>query len=191
MDHIEWDLLSPLTPEIFAEKLCIELGLSGEAMPLVAHAVHEELMKHKKDAIEWGVIGGEREIGEDAAPRDKSGFGLVKDKTGLGLGWGRAPKDGRGPKLLRSVWRDWQEADEFRTKFEELTAEEVERREVERERASRYVSPVLYSVCVRMLISVFNFQAIETRNIKIPVYQEQTTVVLLCFILYLYYILIC
>ncbi|KAF5360633.1 hypothetical protein D9756_005002 [Leucocoprinus leucothites] len=140
MDHIEWDLLSPLTPEVFAQKLCIELGLSGEAIPLVAHAVHEELMKHKKDAIEWGVIGGEREIGgegDTAGPRDRSGFGLVKDKTGLGLGWGRAPKDGRGPKTLRSVWRDWQEADEFRTKFEELTAEEVERREVERERASR------------------------------------------------------
>ncbi|KAF9452915.1 SNF5-domain-containing protein [Macrolepiota fuliginosa MF-IS2] len=141
MDHIEWDLLSPLTPEAFAQKLCMELGLSGEAIPLVAHAVHEELMKHKKDAIEWGVIGGEREIGEDGVggdrPRDKSGFGLVKDKTGLGLGWGRAPKDGRGPKTLKSVWRDWQEAEEFRTKFEELTAEEVERREIERERASR------------------------------------------------------
>ncbi|KXN81790.1 Chromatin structure-remodeling complex subunit sfh1 [Leucoagaricus sp. SymC.cos] len=137
MDHIEWDLLSPLTPEAFSQKLCMELGLSGEAIPLVAHAVHEELMKHKKDAIEWGVIGGEREIGDDGGPRDRSGFGLVKDKTGLGLGWGRAPKDGRGPKTLRSVWRDWQEADEFRTKFEELTAEEVERREIERERASR------------------------------------------------------
>ncbi|XP_006462509.1 hypothetical protein AGABI2DRAFT_193639 [Agaricus bisporus var. bisporus H97] len=137
MDHIEWDLLSSLTPEAFAENLCWGLGLSGEAIPLVAHAVHEELMKHKKDAIEWGVIGGEREIGDDAGARDRSGFGLVKDKTGLGLGWGRAPKDGRGPKTLRSVWRDWQEADEFRTKFEELTAEEVERREVERERASR------------------------------------------------------
>lgn len=139
MDHIEWDLLSPLTPEAFAEKLCWELRLSGEAIPLVAHAIHEELMKHKKDAIEWGVIGGEREIGDDAGTRDRTGFGLVKDKTGLGLGWGRAPKDGRGPKTLRSVWRDWQEADEFRTKFEELTAEEVERREIERERASRCV----------------------------------------------------
>jgi len=138
MDHIEWDLLSPLTPEVFAQTLCMELGLSGEAVPLVAHAVHEELIKHKKDAIEWSVINGERgEVGEDAAPRDRGGFGLVKDKTGLGLGWGRAPKDGRGPKTLKSVWRDWQEADEFRTKFEELTAEEVERREIERERASR------------------------------------------------------
>ncbi|EPQ54412.1 SWI-SNF chromatin remodeling complex, Snf5 subunit [Gloeophyllum trabeum ATCC 11539] len=141
IDHIEWDLLSSLTPEAFAQTLCAELGLSGEALPLIAHAVHEELVKHKKDAIEWGVIGLEREkeAEEHAAdkPRDKSGLSLLKDKTGLGLGWGRAPKDGRGPKTLRSVWRDWNEAEEFATRFEVLTAEEVERREIERERASR------------------------------------------------------
>lgn len=144
MDHIEWDLLSPLTPEVFSQKLCMELGLSGEAVPLVAHAVHEELIKHKKDAIEWGVIGGDRDVVDDTSapgdkPRDRSGIGLMKDKTGLGLGWGRAPKDGRGPKTLKSVWRDWVEAEEFRTKFEVLSAEEVERREIEKERASRYV----------------------------------------------------
>ena len=140
LDHIEWDLLSPLTPEVFAATLCADLGLAGEAIPLVAHAVHEELIKHKRDAIEWGVIGTETHTSRAPdEPRDRSGFGLMKDKTGLGLGWGRAPKDGRGPKPLRSVWRDWQEAEEFRTRFEVLTAEEVERREIERERASRYV----------------------------------------------------
>jgi len=142
MDHIEWDLLSPLTPEEFARKLCIEIGLGGEAVPLVAHAVHEELMKHKKDVVEWGVIGGDRDVmtedgGVEKPGRDRTGLGLLKDKTGLGLGWGRAPKDGRGPKPLKSVWRDWAEAEEFRTKFEVLSAEEVERREIERERASR------------------------------------------------------
>ncbi|KAL0579875.1 Chromatin structure remodeling complex protein sfh1 [Marasmius crinis-equi] len=144
LDHIEWDLLSPLTPEAFASTLCKELGLSGEAIPLVAHAVHEELIKHKKDAVEWGVIGGptDREprntpANPENVKRDKSGAGLMKDKTGLGLAWGRAPKDGRGPKPLRSVWRDWAEAEEFRTRFEELSQEEVERRELERERAAR------------------------------------------------------
>ncbi|KAK7048709.1 SNF5-domain-containing protein [Favolaschia claudopus] len=118
LDHIEWDLLSPLTPEDFAKTLCCDLGLAGEAVPLIAHAVHEELMKHKKDAVEWGIVDG----------------GGMRDKTGLGLA---SVARGRGPKPLESVWRDWQEADEFRTRFEVLTAEEVERREVERERASR------------------------------------------------------
>jgi chromatin structure-remodeling complex subunit SFH1 len=122
----------------------VELGLSGEAIPLVAHAIHEELIKHKKDAIEWGVIGFDRELPTEEPtlldkPRDKSGLGLLKDKTGLGLGWGRAPRDGRGPKSLKSIWRDWADAEEFKTKFEVLSAEEVERREIEKERATRWV----------------------------------------------------
>jgi len=139
-DHIEWDLLSPLTPETFSINLCSELGLAGEAVPLIAHAVHEELVKHKRDVLEWGVLGlpSEPSVAYDPdKPRDKSGLGLMKDKTGLGLGWSRTPKDGRGPKPLRSVWRDWPEAEEFGTRFEVLSAEEVERREIERERASR------------------------------------------------------
>ncbi|TDL22170.1 SNF5-domain-containing protein [Rickenella mellea] len=162
LDHIEWDLLSPLTPEHFAQRLCADIGLAGEAAPLVAHALHEEILRHKKDAIEWGVIGFDTNTVPPPAPtpsvtaninannasaaledveRDKdkkSGLGLMKDKTGLGLGgWGRAPRDGRGPKALRSVWKDWSEAEDLATRFEVLTAEEVERREIERERASR------------------------------------------------------
>jgi chromatin structure-remodeling complex subunit SFH1 len=136
IDHIEWDLHSQFTPEEFAIKLCADLGLSGEAPPLVAHAIHEELIKHKRDAIEWGVVGGDYEMNN---PDGGSSLSLLKDKTGLGLGWGRTPRDGRGPKTLRSVWRDWAEAEEFRTKFELLTADEVERRDMERDRATRFV----------------------------------------------------
>lgn len=140
LDHIEWDLRSGLTPEEFTHQLCLDLGLAGEAQPLIAHAVHEELMKHRKDAIEWGVIGGfptEQTTTAEDGTKDKSGLGLLKDKTGLGLGWGRTPKEGRGPRILRSVWRDWAEAEEFKTRWEMLSQEEVERREIERERASR------------------------------------------------------
>ncbi|KAI0276772.1 hypothetical protein BGY98DRAFT_983642 [Russula aff. rugulosa BPL654] len=133
LDHIEWDLRSGLTPEEFTHQLCLDLGLAGEAEPLIAHAIHEELMRHKKDAIEWGVIGGfptEQAATTEDGPRDKN-------KTGLGLGWGRTPREGRGPRILRSVWRDWAEAEEFKTRWEMLSQEEVERREIERERASR------------------------------------------------------
>ncbi|KAI0249050.1 hypothetical protein BJV78DRAFT_1130299 [Lactifluus subvellereus] len=140
LDHIEWDLRSGLTPEEFTHQLCLDLGLAGEAQPLIAHALHEELMKHKKDAIEWGVIGGfptEQTATAEDGTKDKSGLSVLKDKTGLGLGWGRTPKEGRGPRILRSVWRDWAEAEEFKTRWEMLSQEEVERREVERERASR------------------------------------------------------
>ncbi|KAI0301230.1 hypothetical protein B0F90DRAFT_1810215 [Multifurca ochricompacta] len=133
LDHIEWDLRSGLTPEKFTHQLCLDLGLTSEAEPLIAHAIHEELMKHKKDAIEWGVIGGfptEQTASAEDGAKDKGVLGLMKDKTGLGLGWGRTPKEGRGPKVLRS-------AEEFKTRWEMLSQEEVERREVERERASR------------------------------------------------------
>ncbi|KAI9443610.1 SNF5-domain-containing protein [Lactarius indigo] len=117
----------------------MELAVDG-GEPLIAHAVHEELMKHKKDAIEWGVIGGfpmEQAASAEDGSKDKSALGVMKDKTGLGLGWGRTPKEGRGPRILRSVWRDWAEAEEFKTRWEMLSQEEVERREIERERASR------------------------------------------------------
>lgn len=108
-------------------------------------------MKHKKDAIEWGVIAGEREPASTTTEGPTAGAGtsvgggvmVMKDKTGLGLGgWGRTPKDGRGPKTLKSVWREWSESEEFRTRFEVLSAEEVERREIEKERASRCVIPI-------------------------------------------------
>ncbi|KAH8114468.1 SNF5-domain-containing protein [Phellopilus nigrolimitatus] len=165
MDHIEWDLLSPLTPEAFAQQLCADIGLTGEAAPLIAHALHEEILKHKKDAIEWGVIGGEtissRDVLDDSAvDREKREKGGLKDKTGLGLGpgsWGRAPRDGlgRGPRALKSVWKDWNDAEEYATRFEVLTAEEVERREVERERASRRL---------RRETSKFQFSATRRRR---------------------------
>ncbi|KAI9443608.1 SNF5-domain-containing protein [Lactarius indigo] len=124
----------------FTHQLCLDLGLAGEAEPLIVHAVHEELMKHKKDAIEWAVIGGfsmEQAGSAEDGSKDKSGLGVMKDKTGLGLGWGRTPKEGQGPRILRSVWRHWVEAEEFKTRWEMLSQEEVERCEIERERASR------------------------------------------------------
>ncbi|KAJ3899763.1 hypothetical protein F5879DRAFT_925992 [Lentinula edodes] len=89
-DHIEWDLLSPLTPEAFSLQLCADLGLSGEALPLIAHAVHEELCRHRCDVVDWGVLGAPHpplnsnsnsipgSIGDSEGP--------VKDRTGLGFG---------------------------------------------------------------------------------------------------------
>lgn len=129
IDNIEWDLLSPLTPEAFAKQLCKELGLGGDAWALVSHAVHEELIKHKRDVVEWGVVDVG---GNDDGNRSK----MLKSLTGLGLPT-YSRRDGRGPRPLHSVWRDWQDQEEYRTRFEELTPEEVEKREMERERASR------------------------------------------------------
>ncbi|KAJ4489272.1 hypothetical protein C8J55DRAFT_295726 [Lentinula edodes] len=146
-DHIEWDLLSPLTPEAFSLQLCADLGLSGEAIPLIAHAVHKELCRHRRDVVDWGVLGAPPPLNSNSNFNSGIGGGGVgdsegpiKDRTGLGLGSLGRPsreRDGRYPKPLRSAWRDWAEAEEYATRWEVLSPEEVERREVERERAGR------------------------------------------------------
>ncbi|KAF8825719.1 hypothetical protein HHX47_DHR6000279 [Lentinula edodes] len=143
-DHIEWDLLSPLTPEAFSLQLCADLSLSGEAIPLIAHAIHEELCHHRCDVIDWGVLGAPHpplnSNSNSILGSVGDSEGTVKDCTGLGLGsLGRPAReqDGRYPKPLRSAWRDWAEAEEYATCWEVLSPEEVERREVERERAGR------------------------------------------------------
>lgn len=56
-DRLEWDLCSPLTPESFARKLCDDLGLSGEAQALIANSVREQLINHKRAALELGLVG--------------------------------------------------------------------------------------------------------------------------------------
>jgi chromatin structure-remodeling complex subunit SFH1 len=61
---------------------------------------------------------------------DRSGMGLVKDKAGLeiGIGFGKHG-EGKAPRPLKGVFRDRSETEEWGTKLEELSAEEVERRE--------------------------------------------------------------
>ena len=114
-DRIEWDLSSSLSPYDFSHLLAADLGLSSECVPLIAHAIHEELLKHKKDAIEMGLVGA---------------------------GWRALPEgtSRAGPRKLAGVWRGWEEQEDFGPTLVELTAEDIERREVERERASRSVT---------------------------------------------------
>ncbi|SPO31971.1 related to SFH1 - component of the RSC chromatin remodeling complex [Ustilago trichophora] len=63
-DRLEWDLCSPLTPESFARKLCDDLGLSGEAQTLIANSVREQLINHKRAALELGLAGSGRVLKE-------------------------------------------------------------------------------------------------------------------------------
>ncbi|KAJ1310086.1 hypothetical protein OPQ81_006834 [Rhizoctonia solani] len=117
-DHIEWDLSSPLTPEHFARVLCADTGLAGEAVPLVACALREALLKHTKDALEAGLIGPGAYDGR-SEPLGTS----VRKET--------------GSETLRTIFRDWQDAEEYFPRLELLSAEELERRAMERERAIR------------------------------------------------------
>lgn len=56
-DRLEWDLSSELTPEAFAMALTRDLGLTSESGVLISHAVREQLLKHRRAALELGLFG--------------------------------------------------------------------------------------------------------------------------------------
>ncbi|CDK29597.1 unnamed protein product [Kuraishia capsulata CBS 1993] len=52
-DNLEWDLLNEdLTPEDFAYTVVSEMGLSSEFRPAIAQALHEMLLKMKREFLE-------------------------------------------------------------------------------------------------------------------------------------------
>jgi hypothetical protein len=123
-DRIEWDLSSSLQPSQFATQYCRDLGLTGEAIPLITVAIHEELLKHKKDALELELFAAthpEAQAKWEKAP-------------------GGAPRVNRreGARALVGVWRDWWEREEYGPVLVE-SMEEMERREMERTREARWV----------------------------------------------------
>ncbi|KAI5474587.1 chromatin structure-remodeling complex subunit SFH1 [Pseudohyphozyma bogoriensis] len=106
-DRIEWDLSSPLTPELFALTLCRDLSLSSSALPLITHAIQSELFRHKKNCLEMGLVGGDQGKGK------------------------------KGAKMLEGVWRDWNDGLNFGPRVEVLSLDEMDRVEADRERAIR------------------------------------------------------
>lgn len=111
IDRIEWDLSSQLTPDLFARQLVSELGLCSEAVPLITHSIHEELLRAKKDCLEQGLVGQD--------PNANHG--------------------GRGAQKLEGIWRDLHEVSEWGPRVIELTPGEIERAESERERHTRRI----------------------------------------------------
>ena len=123
-DRIEWDLSSSLPPSIFAKQYCTELGLTGEAIPLIAHAITDELLKHKRDALEL-------ELYTQTHPEEQAKYEKAHG------GGGPRVTSRQGARGLVGVWRDWWEREEFGPVLVELTMEDMERREVERTREAR------------------------------------------------------
>ncbi|KAF5330250.1 hypothetical protein D9758_014437 [Tetrapyrgos nigripes] len=133
-DHIEWDLFSPLTPGEFAKPLCSDLGLGGEAIPLVA-------MWHRRDVIEWGVVnlnlgatGIGNELGRpiqtlivhqktrpqtpDLAAYQKTNhpYYLEHSTSSRPSRPGKSSKSSTQPRTLLSTWHEYAEAEDwFRT----------------------------------------------------------------------------
>jgi chromatin structure-remodeling complex subunit SFH1 len=110
-DKFEWSLLHPPGfAEIFAKTTCADIGLAGEWVAAMTHAIYEAVLRLKKEACENGGLVGDGEIDNDA----------VEPTIGAG-------------------WRYDHEhlCDEWEPKIEMLSKEEIEKREGDRERQIR------------------------------------------------------
>jgi len=112
-DRFEWSLLHPPgLAEEFAKHTCADLGLGGEWVSAVAHAIYEAVLRLKKDVCEnGGLILGYNEIDNDAA-------------HGAEAGWRYDPEH---------------LADKWEPTVEVLSKDEIEKREGDRERQLRRV----------------------------------------------------
>ncbi|KAJ4300578.1 Chromatin structure remodeling complex protein sfh1 [Collariella sp. IMI 366227] len=126
-DKFEWSLLHPPgTAEQFAKQTCADLGLHGEWIPAMTHAIYEAVLKLKKEACEagglvagWAVSSGGSVTGGGGAEFPNDALATV---GGEGAGWRHDPEH---------------LADEWEPKMEILSKEEIEKREGDRERQIR------------------------------------------------------
>ena len=113
-DKFEWSLLHPPgVAEKFAKQTCADMGLAGEWVPAIAHAIYEAVLRLKKEACEsGGLVGVNGYAGEvDNLAADGQEAGWRYDNEHL--------------------------ADEWEPKIEKLSKEEIEKREGDRERQLR------------------------------------------------------
>ncbi|POR36543.1 Chromatin structure-remodeling complex subunit SFH1 [Tolypocladium paradoxum] len=114
-DKFEWSLLHPPgTAEAFAKITCADLGLTGEWIPAMTHAIYEAVLRLKKEACEAGGLvtgwgGVQQELPNDAANSAEAGWRYDPDHL----------------------------ADDWEPKVEFLSKEEMEKREGDRERQVR------------------------------------------------------
>lgn len=117
-DKFEWSLLHPPGyPEAFAKQTCADMGLGGEWVSAMTHAIYEAVLRLKKEAIEsGGLLGAEIDnqavsTGMENGPEFASGAGWRYDNEDLG--------------------KEWEPT------IERLSKEEIEKREGDRERQLR------------------------------------------------------
>ena len=114
-DKFEWSLLHPPgTAEAFAKMTCTDLGLTGEWIPAMTHAIYEAVLRLKKEACEAGGIvagwgGLQQDLPNDAAHGTEAGWRYEPDHL----------------------------ADDWEPKVEFLSKEDMEKREGDRERQVR------------------------------------------------------
>ena len=108
-DKFEWSLLHPPgAAESFAKQTCADMGLSGEWVLAITHAIYEAVLRLKKEACEGGMYGLEL---DNQCVRYEEGAGWRYDADDFGAEW--------------------------EPKFERLAKEDIEKREGDRERQLR------------------------------------------------------
>ncbi|TLD34884.1 Chromatin structure-remodeling complex subunit sfh1 [Venturia nashicola] len=111
-DKFEWSLLHPPGfAEAFSKQTCADLGLQAEWVPAMAHAIYDSVLRLKKEACENGGLVGYGDIDNDAA-------------EGVEAGWRYEPE------RLAAEWEPM---------IENLSKDEIENREKERERQMRRI----------------------------------------------------
>jgi chromatin structure-remodeling complex subunit SFH1 len=127
-DKFEWSLSHPSGfAETFAKQTCADLGLSGEWVPSMAHAIYESSLRLKKDMIDnGGTLVGVVGSGVDGWGEVENEYcqyhGEGQSALGVGAGW-RFDDTGLG--------------DGWEPRLEMLSKEEIEKREGDRERQIR------------------------------------------------------
>lgn len=118
-DKFEWSLLHPPgTAEKFAGQTCADLGLAGEWVPAMTHAIYEAVLRLKKEACEAGGLVSGFGAG---APADFPNDAAIS-ASGEAAGWRYDPEH---------------LADDWEPKVEFLSRDEIEKREGDRERQLR------------------------------------------------------
>ncbi len=115
-DRVEWNLLHrPGAAESFAKKTCADMGLGSEWEGVITYAINEQVHRQKKELLESG--GGGILLGPEI------------DNMAVNTAGVHSPGGVRyDPENL---------CDEWVPRLEELTKEEMERREIDRERQAR------------------------------------------------------
>ncbi|ODQ77742.1 hypothetical protein BABINDRAFT_41061, partial [Babjeviella inositovora NRRL Y-12698] len=117
-DRLEWDLSdTTYTPERFAGTVVADMGLALEFKPAIAHAMHETLLRLKRDVIEGTFAYEVRNFAYSGVPRETTATQVLV-QAGLRIDLDR----------MNGSWAPV---------VETLTQWEIEKREIERERNLR------------------------------------------------------
>ncbi|KPI36920.1 WHI2-like protein P4H10.16c [Cyphellophora attinorum] len=109
-DKFEWSLLHPPgAAEAFARQTCADMGLGGEWVLAITHAIYEAVLRLKKEACEGQILLAGEIDNQAVRPEENAGWRYDVDDFGA----------------------------EWEPKFEELTKEEIEKKEGDRERQLR------------------------------------------------------